>query len=460
MHPRLITGRPGAGAPITFLTPPEAKAWRDQATGAQRTQADLVGFGGEAGKFLLLLGIDGALDRVLCGLGEAPQAALIAGLAAQLPAGEYRFANRPGKIALAQAICAWALGGYRFDAFKTAPSAAARLSIADADLPAAADAARLARATEKLRNLVNLPANVLGPEKLAAAFEDLAVEHGAQCVVTIGEDLRAANYPLIHAVGRAGTEPPRLVELTWGDPSHPVVALVGKGVTFDTGGSNLKTGAGMRLMKKDMGGAAHVLALAQMAMEAKLAIRLVVLAPLVENGIGAGAMRPGDVIASRKGLSVEIEDTDAEGRLILADALTRAHEHAPTLLIDLATLTGAARVALGPEIAPFYTPQEALAAEIIAAAAACGELVWRMPLHEGYASQLDSPIADVKNLGDAAMAGSITAALFLKRFVGISAWAHWDIYAWNAKDRPGRPAGGEAFALNTLYHVISARATR
>jgi leucyl aminopeptidase len=303
-----------------------------------------------------------------------------------------------------------------------------------------------------VRDLINAPPNVMGPAGLAAEAEKLAARCGASFSVIEGDDLQSG-YPLIAAVGRAAAEAPRYVELAWGPQDGKRVALVGKGVTFDSGGLDLKSDSNMRLMKKDMGGAAHAMGLAQYVMQSDLPIRLTLHLPIVENAVGAGAMRPSDVIHSRKGLSVEIEDTDAEGRLILADALTRASELEPELILDFATLTGAARVAVGPEIAPFFTDDEALAAGISAAAAEMFDPVWRLPLWKGYEAELDSNVAQMKNLG-APMGGAITAALFLKRFVTAPSWAHFDIYSWNAKDRPGRPVGGEAQSLRALARLL------
>jgi leucyl aminopeptidase len=297
----------------------------------------------------------------------------------------------------------------------------------------------------------------MGPEALEAAARAVADAQGADFHAIVGDDLLAQDYPLIHAVGRAAAEAPRLLHLTWGDPGAPRVALVGKGVTFDTGGLDIKPAAGMRMMKKDMGGAAHALALAQIIMDAKLPVKLDVFLAVVENSIAGNAFRPGDVIKSRKGPTVEIDNTDAEGRLILADALARACEDQPVLLLDFATLTGAARTALGPDLPPFYTGDEALAAELAQAALDTSDPIWRMPLWDAYEAEMDSPIADMKNTGDGAFAGSIYGALFLRRFVSVSTWAHFDIFAWAPKEKPARPSGGEAQALRACWAVLKAR---
>jgi leucyl aminopeptidase len=308
------------------------------------------------------------------------------------------------------------------------------------------------------RDLINTPANDLGPVQLETAAREVASRHGASFWVIIGDDLLTQNFPLIHAVGRAAASAPRLIDLQWGDPAHPKVTLVGKGVCFDTGGLDIKPDNAMLIMKKDMGGAATVLALAHMVMDRRLKLRLRVLIPAVENSISGSAFRPLDVYPSRKGLNVEIGNTDAEGRLILADALALADEETPDLLIDMGTLTGAARVALGPELPPFYTDDEQLAAEVARFASAENDPVWRLPLWQPYAAMLDSKIADLNNVSTGGFAGSITCALFLKRFVSAAkSWLHFDIYAWNPSAKPARPEGGECQAARALYALLAAR---
>jgi leucyl aminopeptidase len=409
----------------------------------------------------------GGVAGVLFGVGPRAGARAMAmrALPAKLPPGLYAYQALPEGIDPTSAALAFALGGYRFDRYKAKADSPrlARLAV-DASVNLAR-VESIAHACALARDLVNTPANDMGPAEIEAAARQLATTHDATLEVVTGEALLEAGYPAVHAVGRAATpgRAPRMLELTWSPPGvgadAPLVALVGKGVAFDTGGLDIKPSSGMRWMKKDMGGAAHALALAQMIMDAQTPIRLVVLIAAVENAISADAMRPGDVIASRKGLSIEIGNTDAEGRLILADALTRAGELAPDLTIDLATLTGAARVALGPDVVPFYTADDALAAEIATAGVAVDDPLWRMPLWGGYAEALNSDIADLKNDPDAwAQAGSVTAALFLKRFAPESgAWVHLDIFAWNPRGRPGWPMGAEAQALRVLFAVIEAR---
>jgi leucyl aminopeptidase len=385
-------------------------------------------------------------------------------LPSKLPPGLYAYEVLPQGIDIAAATLAFALGSYAFDRYKSeSGKPRPRLAVgAGADLAAIE---RIAHACALARDMVNTPANDMGPRQIESIARLLANTHGAALEVVTGDDLLDGGYPAVHAVGRAASpdRAPRMLELTWSGPGAgpeaPLVALVGKGVAFDSGGLDIKPSSGLRWMKKDMGGAAHALALAHLVMDAQTPVRLVVLIPAVENAISADAMRPGDVIASRKGLSIEIGNTDAEGRLILADALTRAGESAPDLTIDLATLTGAARVALGPEVIPFYTADEGLAAEIAVASATVDDPLWRMPLWAGYSEALNSDIADLKNDPDAwAQAGSVAAALFLKRFAPeTGAWVHLDIFAWQPRSRPGWPMGAEAQAIRALFSLITSR---
>jgi len=317
---------------------------------------------------------------------------------------------------------------------------------------------RLVEAATLARDLVNTPASDLGPDALEKAARELAARHGMQVEAIVGDDLLARNFPMIHAVGRAAAEPPRLLDLRWGEANHPLVTLVGKGVTFDTGGLDIKPSAGMLLMKKDMGGAANVLGLAHAIMAAGLRLRLRVLLPIVENAISAPSFRPGDILHARNGTTVEIGNTDAEGRLILADALSLADEEAPQMLLDMATLTGAARVALGPDLPPLYATDDQLAQALVEAGTAMGDPLWRMPLWQPYAALLNSRIADVNNAGQGGLAGSITAALFLQRFVRQArAWVHLDIFAWAPEARPGRPFGGTDQGIRAVYSVLKQR---
>jgi leucyl aminopeptidase len=407
---------------------------------------------------VIVPGPDGAPARVLLGLGLAPgDPAAFRTLAGRLPAGRFRLEGTPGGLAPLDAAIAFALGLYRFERYRRRETAPPTLEIQGAD-PAAV--AGIADACALARDLINTPANDLGPAELEAAARDLAGRFGADISVVCGDDLLAEGYPAVHAVGRAAAvgREPRMIEITWGEAGRPLVVLVGKGVVFDTGGLDLKPSASMRLMKKDMGGAAHALALGAMILQADLPIRLSILVPAVENAVSGGAMRPGDVLSTRKGLTVEVGNTDAEGRLILADALTRAGELAPDLTLDLATLTGAARVALGPQLPPFFTDDEDLAAAIEAGARRAFDPVWRLPLWKGYAASLESDIADLKNDPDAwAQAGAMTAALFLQKFAPPGPWAHFDIYAWNPRGQPGSPAGGETHAIRALFAMLQDR---
>ncbi|WP_029004078.1 leucyl aminopeptidase family protein [Azorhizobium doebereinerae] len=417
-----------------------------------RRFVESAGFAGEAGKLLAVPAADGALAGYLFGLGPDGDAFAAGALPGLLAAGTYQLV---GDVPALSPL-AFGLGAYRFERYRTRPAKEVRLVP-----PAGADADALARTVEAVtlvRDLVNTPANDCGPAEIEDAARALAARFGADLNVVVGDALLEENFPLIHAVGRAATRAPRLIDLTWGDPDAPKVTLVGKGVAFDTGGLDIKTSAGMLLMKKDMGGAASALGLALMIMARGLKVRLRLIIPAVENAIAGNAFRPGDVLKSRKGLSVEIGNTDAEGRLILADALALADAEAPDLLIDFATLTGAARVALGPQLPPAYTDDEALASDLARHAASENDPLWRMPLWQPYAAMLDSKIADINNAGAGGFAGSITAALFLKRFVGATkSWLHLDIYAWTPSARPGRPEGGEAQTIRALDALLAQR---
>ena len=378
----------------------------------------------------------------------------LAKLAESLPEGSYRLASgEPGK-----AMLGWLLGQHRFDAYRSKKDEAERgpRKLLTGEPGSIESAVRLAEATALVRDLVNTPAADLGPAQLEQAARELATDTGAQVRVTAGKEL-ASGYPLIAAVGGAAADDraPRLIEIEWGKPDDPGVAVIGKGVCFDSGGLDLKQPAGMRLMKKDMGGAAHALALARLIIGERLPIHLHLLIPAVENAVSATAYRPGDIVKSRKGLFVEIDNTDAEGRLILADALTRAAEDEPKLIIDFATLTGAARVALGPDLPAFFSNNDELASRAAAASAVVEDPLWRMPLWEPYDEMLKSDIADFANAANSPMAGCITAAMFLKRFVPENvSWAHLDTFAWREQAKPGRPKGGEALGLRAMFAVL------
>lgn len=445
-----------AAIPIWFVTAANYQELRRRLAANAGAFADAAGFEPKAGRHLVVPG-EGGLGGVLFGIegaNEAKDLFLPGHLPQLLPDGVYRFANEPHDARLA--ALAFALGAYRFSRYRKAEPR--RLAL---ELPPSVDRADLDRIVEAVtlaRDLINTPANDMGPAELEAAAGALAARYHATMRVVSGDDLLTENFPLIHAVGRAAARAPRLIELKWGAAEHPRVTLVGKGVCFDTGGLDIKPENAMLLMKKDKGGAACALALAHMIMDRGLQIGLTVLIPAVENAISGAAFRPRDVYSSRKGLTVEVGNTDAEGRLILADALALADERAPDLLIDMGTLTGAARVALGPDMPPFYTEDEALAAALARHAAAENDPLWRLPLWAPYHTMLDSKVADLNNVSSGNFAGSIVCALFLKRFVeAAKAWLHLDIYAWTPTAKPGRPEGGECQAARALYALLAER---
>ena len=454
-HPLLVFAQDGDGAiPIRFVQPGGALE------GASRRWGELHGFEGKAGQLLVVPRSDGEVAQIVVGAGATFDPMSVRGLSARLPGGLYRLEVAAEDAELA--TLAFLLGVYVFDRYKARPDRAAVRLVAP-DGVDVAEVARIAAACALAREMVDTPAADMGPLQIETIAREIAESAGAAITVTTGDALLEENYPAVHAVGRAAAphRAPRLIEIGWklDRTDLPLVALVGKGVVFDTGGLDLKPAAGMRNMKKDMGGSAHALALGRLVMEANLPVRLVVIVAAVENAVSADAFRPGDILNSRKGLTIEIGNTDAEGRLILADALTRAGEHKPDLTLDFATLTGAARVALGPDLPPLYSDDEALAVGLLAASGQVRDPLWRMPLWAGYRGALDTEIADLKNDPSAwAQAGSVTAALFLQKFAPTTgAWAHMDIFAWNPRARPGHPEGGEAQALRACYAMLKAR---
>jgi leucyl aminopeptidase len=431
-------------------------------TGAQRAWLDALGFKGAARKHVLLPGPDGALAGAVLGLGEAgvgdpimdkPELALGL-LASALPPACYHLANEFADPELA--AIAWGLGAYRFRRYKSA----AGDQLAQLKTPRGVNHARVLALVDAVwlgRDLINTPANDMGPQELEDAARQLARAWGAEVASVVGDDLLANNFPLIHAVGRASARAPRLIDLVWGHSGSRQITLVGKGIVFDTGGLDIKPASGMALMKKDMGGAASALALAQMVMAARLDVRLRVLIPAAENSIAGNAFRPGDVLTSRAGKTIEIGNTDAEGRLVLADALDLADEARPDALVSLATLTGAARVALGPDLPPLYCDHDAFAEAIVAAGNRIGDPVWRMPFWRGYDANLDSPVADINNVSEQPFAGSVTAALFLRRFVRrAQRYAHLDIYGWRQSAKALGPKGGEPQGARALFEAVQA----
>ncbi len=427
-------------------------AWSAQQSATLQAWLKAQGFTAAAGSVALLPGGEGLAGAVL-GIGDVNDPFAYAHAPYALPAGNWRIADTLDAQATAALQLGWGLGSYRFTRYRDATRAPARLAT-DLDDDVAAQIA----ACFRTRDLINTPTEHMGPDELEATAREIATTHRADLDVLAGDDLLTHNFPAIHAVGRASHRAPRLIVLRWGNAEHPQIAIVGKGVCFDTGGLDIKAAAGMRNMKKDMGGAAHAIALAELIMARKLPVRITLLVAAVENAIGPNAFRPGDVIATRKGISVEIDNTDAEGRLVLCDALTYAAEQSPQLIIDFATLTGAARVALGPDLPALFSNDDALANEWLAAGARHYDPLWRMPLHRPYLRYLSSGIADLANSSSTSMAGCITAALYLERFVPVEQmWAHLDVYSWNDSDRSGRPAGGEAQALRSCYAMLRAR---
>lgn len=429
--------------PLHVIAQPELDNWLQDQPDTVQTWVAANGFTGAIGQTLLVPCAHGAVDFVLAGYGtddtRARKRFPLAAAAMTLPEGTYHIASGIPADRLEMECFGWLMTGYSFDRYASQSAGTAALIA-----PEGEDANRIeamANAEVLTRDLVNTPASDMGPDQLQQATEALAGEFGASCSVIIGGGLLDQNFPMIHTVGRAAEQAPRLIELNWGN-SGPKLTLVGKGVCFDTGGLNLKPGASMGLMKKDMGGAANVLGLARMIMQLGFPLQLRVLIPAVENAVAGNAFRPGDILTSRKGLTVEINNTDAEGRLVLADALALAAEGEPDLVISMATLTGAARVAVGPDLAPFYTDDQRCASALSHAAEASADPVWRMPFHTPYEAMIEPGIADLDNAPSGGFAGSITAALFLRRFVGAHRYIHFDIYSWQPSKEPGRTKGG------------------
>jgi leucyl aminopeptidase len=452
-HPLLETNPAPEACPIRLASP---ETWPEIAAALSPTAqafAKAQGFAPKPGAVLLAPDARGAIEAVV--LGDDAADPFVAGkLPSVLPDGVYALVTPPRDPALA--TLAWLLGSYAFTRYRAKPAKTARLVVWEG--VEAEEVTRVAQAVATGRDLINTPANDLGPEEIEAAARAVAQAHGAELDAIVGDALLERNFPMIHAVGRASPRLPRLIDMRWGPDGRPKVTIIGKGVAFDTGGLDIKPGASMLLMKKDMGGAAAALALAEMIMGAALPVRLRVLIPAVENAISGSAFRPGDVLQSRKGLTVEIGNTDAEGRLVLADALALADEDEPDLVVDFATLTGAARTALGPDLPPFYTEDDALAADLARLGTAVNDPVWRLPLWPPYMSMLESKIADVNHVSSGPMAGSITAALFLRRFATrAKAHVHFDIYAWTPKAKPGRPEGGEVQGARLIYALLKER---
>ncbi|MBB3227719.1 leucyl aminopeptidase [Luteibacter sp. Sphag1AF] len=422
---------------------------------AQKQWLTATGFRPTPGSVALLPDAKGALTRVLIGVDRDDPLSGVSSLPHRLPAGDYALAPE-GVIDNEELLAlGWALGAYSFDRYRKTARSPARLAISGTTLKTLAP---LVDATAQVRDLVNTPTEDMGPEHLAEAIKAHANTYKGKFREWVGDELLSANFPTIHAVGRASHRPPRLIELTWGNATDPKLMIVGKGVCFDTGGLDLKPADGMRWMKKDMGGAAHAIALASLVMQAGLPVHLTLLVPAVENAVSGNAMRPGEVIVTRAGYSVEVDNTDAEGRLVLCDALAYASEQKPDLIVDFATLTGAARVALGPDLPALFTNRDSLANDVLAAGTAVADPLWRLPLWRPYRRMLESYLADFANSGASRHAGAITAALYLERFVPEDInWMHLDTYSWNDADRPGHPRGGEAQGLRAFFRFLSER---
>jgi leucyl aminopeptidase len=460
---QLLSEADAAGArPIWLVGEQGLSAWLELQTAAVRSWLKAQGFGGEKQKLVLVPTANGdGMAGAVLGLGTVadlsePTLWTSAGLPDRLPPGKYRFAGSFSAVGATQLTLGWQYGSYRFSRYrKPAGELPALVSPAGADL----EYVRLAsEALAEARDLINTPANDLGPAELGEAVQRLALQHEAECRILVGDELLRQNYPLIYEVGKGSAREPRLIDMRWGKRGAPLVTLVGKGVCFDTGGLDIKPSSGMILMKKDMGGAALALALARMLMGADAPIQLRLLIPAVENSISGRSYRPSDVLRSRQGITVEIGNTDAEGRLVLADALTAADQDEPALLVDLATLTGAARVALGPELPAIYSQPPDLAEQLRAVGEREADPMWPMPLWAGYDEDLSSRVADLNNVSSTPFAGSIIGALFLRRFVTRTRnWLHGDVYAWNARERPGRPVGGDPHTVRALYRLIRQR---
>ncbi len=442
---------------IRLLDTAAHQQWLSAQPESTRALLSAQGFSAKAHELAILPAEDGADWSVVAGVADMAKLGpwCLAKLAEKLPEGQYRLADAaPGAAALG-----WLLAHYRFGRYRKDDKPIGPRVLLTSDVARVEPMVRLAQAVALVRDMVNTPAADMGPPDLEAAVERVAAQHDARISVTRGDALEQG-FPMIHAVGKAADRSfaPRLIELHWGDEAHPRIAVIGKGICFDSGGLDIKPSSGMRLMKKDMGGAAHALALAQLVMANRLPVRLHLLIPAAENAISGNAFRPGDILQSRKGLTVEIGNTDAEGRLVLGDALTRAGEDKPDLLIDFATLTGAARVAVGPDLPALFANDEDLAADMAKAGTEVDDPTWRLPLWDGYAEMLKSDIADIGNAGEGGFAGAITAALFLRRFVPEGTdWLHLDTFAWRPSAKPGRPKGGEALGLRAAFRLLQSR---
>jgi leucyl aminopeptidase len=452
--------RSSSSLPVHLVAQSHWRSWLQKQSAAHRGWIESSGVAGNPGDLALLPGRDGAAAGAVLVLSSTPSLWDFGALATKLPAGTWRLASKTAPVSPTDAAVAIGLGTWRFERYRAKKATpGARLL-----WPEGVDKARAKAMIEAIflaRDLITTPSSDMGPAELAAAARDLAKAHKATFKVIVGDDLLKRNYPMVHAVGRASARAPRLIDLTWGNPRHPKITLVGKGVCFDTGGLDLKPASGMLNMKKDMGGAATVLAVAAMVMATRLPVRLRLLVPAVENSVSGNAFRPLDVVPTRKGITVEIGNTDAEGRLILCDALHEGASEKPTMMVDCATLTGAARVALGTDLPALFCNDDALADDLIKAGQRVTDPMWRMPLFKGYRRLLDSKVADINNAPGVAFGGAITAALYLQEFVPDDVpWAHFDMMAWNNTAKPGRPEGGEAQVARAIFAAIEKRIGR
>ncbi|WP_420589333.1 leucyl aminopeptidase family protein [Bacterioplanoides sp.] len=439
--------------PLTILEHSAYDGWLEAQTDACKTWLQSCGYTGKGTQ--LIPAADGSASQALFVCDTLDNFFAAGDLSSQLPAGQYQIDNISDTDQLIAIAFAWGAGAYRFEKYKSNDKPQAQLVLTDSDaLKISRD---MVQAVSWTRDLINTPAGDMMPQHLAAATETIAEQFGASVTQVVGDDLLTENYPTIHAVGRASDHAPRLIDLRWGKSSDPKVTLVGKGVCFDSGGLDLKPAAAMRLMKKDMGGAAQVLGLAYLIMSQQLPVNLRVLIPAVENAVSANAFRPGDVITTRKGTTVEIDNTDAEGRLVLCDALTEAVNDKPEIMFDFATLTGACRVALGTELPGFFTNQMQLAGDLMQHGNKVTDPVWQLPLHKPYNDMLKSDVADMVNSVPGPFGGAITAALYLEHFVDDTPWVHFDVMAWNQRKLPGRPTGGEAMGIRAVFSYLQNR---
>ena len=456
MTESFIYGGREAATPIAIVSKSSFTRYKNKLTKVQVKWLEQNEFSAKAGNLCSIPAMDGSIEKFICGVSNIADPFAIADLPTRLPEGVYTLEGSGVKTNLETLAIGWGLGAYQFNRYKEAPRKPARLK-----LPNSANHPRIQEmvaSTLRVRDLINTPAEDMMPQHLSAVVAEIAQTHAGQFQEIVGEELLTANYPCIHTVGRASIHPPRLIELTWGNKKHPTVTLVGKGISFDSGGLDIKPAAGMRSMKKDMGGAAQAIGLAQMIMALELPVRLRLLVAAAENAISSNSFRPGDVIQTRSGITVEVDNTDAEGRLVLCDALTEACEEKPDLLIDFATLTGAARVAVGTEISAFFCNDRELARQIFDAGEAVYDPTWELPLHKCYRSYLKSNVADMQNAASTPFGGATTAALYLQSFVDDNiSWAHFDIMAWNNRSRVGRPIGGEAMGVRAVFEVLEKR---